>query len=109
MAQRFARENGWSVASVDLAESSTPGVHSVVLTDTSEGNVADVREALRAWAEGAGSEGKVHAVVHAAGSWAGSAVDADDFAASLEHLWSANVRSAALAVSLLLQLAAAAA
>jgi dihydropteridine reductase len=102
--QRFLAREGWQVASVDFAESSARGVHSVVLSDAAGSDGGDggggARESLRAWASGGGVQGGVQAVVHAAGSWAGSAVDADDFAASLEHLWSANVRSAALAANL---------
>ena len=87
------------MACVDLAESTTPGAHSVVLADTSGDSGAVAREALRAWSTD-GGDGKVDVVVHAAGSWAGSAVDSDDFFDSLEHLWSANVRSAALAANI---------
>ena len=95
VAARFASEKDWSVASVDFAESSVPGVHSIVLQDSSVSSSRDARHELQK-----ADFGSVDAVVHAAGSWAGSSVDSDEFADSLEHLWSANVRSAALAANL---------
>ena len=91
------QQQGWSVLNVDFNAHPNSDVKNVQLqTDAVWTNeVARAREAC--------SEAGFHdssAVLHVAGSWAGSDVSSTDFAASLEHLWSANVRSAALSAHL---------
>ena len=86
---------GWSVLCVDFA--THPKVDNVQL-DSNANWTEEVTRARDACKDaGFSSAG---AVLHVAGSWAGSSVESDDFAASLEHLWSANVRSAALSAHL---------
>ena len=86
------QNNNWSVLNVDFA--THPDVDNVTIDPSADWSeqVAIAREACN----DAGYNGAA-AVLHVAGSWAGSSVESDDFAASLEHLWSANIRSAALA------------
>jgi NAD(P)-dependent dehydrogenase (short-subunit alcohol dehydrogenase family) len=94
--QKFAEAN-WSIACVDFQQSVVPNTTSVLL-DGQSSWPADV-DRVREECKKAGFT-TVTAVIHAGGSWAGSQVDSEDFANSLEHMWSANVRSAALAAHL---------
>jgi dihydropteridine reductase len=89
------KQQGWSVLCVDFA--SHPEVDNVQLDAD-----ADWTEQVALARQGCADAGfdSAEAVLHVAGSWAGSSVESDDFAASLEHLWSANVRSAALSAHL---------
>ena len=89
------QQQGWSVLCVDFAKHPT-ATH--IQLDSATQWTDEVERAQEACKE-AGYE-SVGAVVHAAGSWAGSSVESKEFTASLEHLWSANVRSAALSAHL---------
>jgi dihydropteridine reductase len=89
------QKQGWSVLNVDFQEHQNASNIQI----NSEANWIDEVNRAREACKEAGFD-SCTAVVHAAGSWAGSSVESTDFASSLEHLWSANVRSAALSAHL---------
>ena len=98
--QRFS-DQGWSCLSVDFKKSEVSSTSSIVLPSPSSSSMswsAEV-EKVREECETKGFQ-SVEAVIHAGGSWAGGNVNQTDFPASLEHLWYANVQSAALSAHL---------
>ena len=97
---RFANEN-WSCLSVDFTASKVVSTSSILLSPTSSTS-ASWPEDVKRVREECVSNGfeDVDAVIHAGGSWAGSNVNSNDFPSSLEHLWLANVQSAALSAHL---------
>jgi dihydropteridine reductase len=82
---------GWAVTSVDFAASEDAS--ECVVLESGDSFVDSAEKMTTSLA----SKPKFHAVVHAAGGWAGSDAGSDDFPASLQAMWEVNVQSAALA------------
>ena len=101
--RRFSEE-GWSCLSIDFKSNENPSTSSIVLSTPSSFSSPPISwsaevERVREECKSKGFQG-VDAVIHAGGSWAGGNVNDMDFPSSLDHLWHANVQSAALSAHL---------
>lgn len=88
--EAFSRTPGWHCTSLDFRESTA--AHENVISHGESEFAKTAPQLLNALPDDG-----FDAIVHAAGSWAGSDPGEADFPQSLQRLWRANVESAALA------------